>query len=538
MSDAPEVSPSPADLKQFQKVLPNLSPLARAVYDGDSVALQHLVRLGAKFDEVRPNLPPPLTVAVGLRRQEMVTFLLDCGADPNVHDGALLPFAVSRKDLDSLRALLDHGATLGKGLALVSAARGGLIEAVDLLIERGAPLEEAGGDGFTPVLMAALEGHSSIVARLIAAGANLEAVSQRGQTAISMAAGNGHVEIVRALADAGATLESAGEAWTPLATAAGGGHVATVTELLRRGADPNGRSQKMWTPLIIATYSGRVETLRQLLSAGAEPDRRDGRGRTALMWASWRQFRRCYDILLAAGADPTLEASEGTSPRSAPSIAPMRRSGGIPREGFFIRLLSRVMVWGGKKQVIQGIPVTVADIDGKEAVAFSVVEKALRLLEKHAPSELGRIRRAFTRIIVTELPFFKAAYANTHRWCLVNWDPKKPALSPSEVAALLAHEATHYRLSRFGFGYREAERVRVERACSRAALRISRHLPGREAGVAVSRDHLHWIAPDGLSDVRQREAGIAALKKQGMPGWLLRVFDWIARRVQRKRERS
>lgn len=311
-----------------------------------------------------------------------------------------------------------------------------------------------------------------------------------------------------------------------------------MSELLRRGADPNGWSQKVWTPLVMAAYNGQPESIRLLLSAGAEPDRRDGKGRTALMWVSWRQFRRCYETLLAAGADPTLQAPEGIIPGAAPPVPPLKRSQGLPREGVIARLLSRSMVWGGKKRVILGIPVTVQDIDGKEDVAFDVLEKALRLLEDHAPTELGRVRRAFSRIIVSEVPLFRAAYAHTHRWCIVNWDPKKPALSPSQVAALLSHEATHDRLGRLGFGYRQAERVRVERACSRAAMRLSRRLPGRDAGVAVSREHLHWISPDGLSDSRRREAGLEALKEQGVPRWVLKVLDRIVGRVQRRRERE
>ena len=548
MSDAPEVlpqrdeQPTQADLDHFKNILPKLSPMARAVYDGDQGQLEELVRLGCGFDEVRKNLPSPLTVAITLRRRRMITFLLDAGADPNVHGGSLLGFVASRRDLDLLRLLLDRGAKLGGKIrgktALGWAAELGHLEAVDLLLERGAPLEEDEGDQFTPLLIAASKGHTPVVARLISAGANVNAMTNEYRSAISQAAGKGYVEIVRALADAGAKLESDGEAWTPLTAAAGGGQGETVRELLRRGADPNGPSQKTWTPLVMAAYNGRAESIRLLLSAGADPNRKDGKGRTALMWASWRQFRRCYETLLAAGADPSLQAPEGIVPHAAPPVPPLARSKGLPRDGFIARVVSRAMLWGGEKRVILGIPVTIQDIDGKEKVALDVLEKALRLLEKHAPSELGRIRRAFSRIIVGTMPLFRAAYADTHRWCIVNWDPKKPALSPSEVAALLSHEATHYRLGRLGFGYRQVERVRVERACSRAAMRLSRRLPGRGAGMAVSREHLHWISPDGLSDARQREAGLAALKKQGVPAWVLKVLEPIVRRIQRKREAS
>lgn len=151
--------PFQADLDHFKNILSKLSPMARAVYDGDQAQLEELVRLGCGFDEVRKNLPSPLTVAITLRRRRMITYLLDAGADPNVHNGALLGFVASRRELDLLRLLLDRGANVGSKIrgktALCWAVELGHLEAVDLLLERGAPLEEDEGEGFTPLLIAA-----------------------------------------------------------------------------------------------------------------------------------------------------------------------------------------------------------------------------------------------------------------------------------------------------------------------------------------------------------------------------------------------
>ena len=53
---------------------------------------------------------------------------------------------------------------------LTLAACGGHIELANLLIERGANLEEVNDEGYTPLMEAAREGHEEMVALLLAHG--------------------------------------------------------------------------------------------------------------------------------------------------------------------------------------------------------------------------------------------------------------------------------------------------------------------------------------------------------------------------------
>lgn len=53
---------------------------------------------------------------------------------------------------------------------LTLAACGGHVELANLLIERGANLEEANDEGYTPLMEAAREGHEEMCALLLAHG--------------------------------------------------------------------------------------------------------------------------------------------------------------------------------------------------------------------------------------------------------------------------------------------------------------------------------------------------------------------------------
>ena len=56
---------------------------------------------------------------------------------------------------------------------LTLAACGGHVELANLLIERGANLEEVNDEGYTPLMEAAREGHEEMVALLLAHGKSL-----------------------------------------------------------------------------------------------------------------------------------------------------------------------------------------------------------------------------------------------------------------------------------------------------------------------------------------------------------------------------
>jgi hypothetical protein len=140
-------------------------------------------------------------------------------------------------------------------------------------------------DGFTPLMMAALRGHTGAIVGLLGRGV---AVNTRAH-----------------------------DQTTALGFAASGAHSDVVALLLGAGANPNLASDDGTTPLMLAcarpTPAGRA-CVRALLAAGADVRVADDDGFTALSYAvTWPQEEIVPD-LLDVGADATVKTKKGETP--------------------------------------------------------------------------------------------------------------------------------------------------------------------------------------------------------------------------------
>lgn len=173
-------------------------------------------------------------------------------------------------------AALLMGATLLSGTPLVDAARRGEVELVRSMLDDGADVNAAQGDGMTALHASAEGGHVEIARLLIAAGADLDAETRIGHyTPLHLAGRGGHGHVVLALAEAGADVSRAtsNTGVTPLhlAASAVGGERAVAT-LLDHGAAVNAREASAGqTPLMFAAAYDRAAAVRELLSRGADP---------------------------------------------------------------------------------------------------------------------------------------------------------------------------------------------------------------------------------------------------------------------------
>ena len=150
------------------------------------------------------------------------------------------------------------------------------------LLAAGQNINGRDGEGYTPVMWAALNGQVNAVSTLVTLGANLNVQDREGYTALMWATQNKHTTIVRQLLNAGASVNLRDHhGYTALHWAAQDGQLHIAQMLLQRGADPNARDIEGYTPLMWASQQGHGPLVYELLAHGANKGFRDRRGYTA-----------------------------------------------------------------------------------------------------------------------------------------------------------------------------------------------------------------------------------------------------------------
>lgn len=129
-----------------------------------------------------PSITPDYFInAVRFSDIEKVKSLLAQGADPNAKDG------------------------LGNTALLYVARRMDGEERAQLLLDKGARIDETSVEGNTPLILASRDNNVKMVRFLLAKGASLDIKNRSGYTALGVAESWGHAEIMRILREAAET---------------------------------------------------------------------------------------------------------------------------------------------------------------------------------------------------------------------------------------------------------------------------------------------------------------------------------------------
>ena len=263
--------------------------------------------------------------------------LLAAGADANATMSGgetLLMTAARTGDADTVRVLLARGAdantreSLRGQTALMWAAANNNTAAIHALAEQGADVHartdnpsrspgrtfsSAPATGFTPLLFAVRGGHVDAVGVLLEAGADVNDTVSDGQSALVVAAANANWELAAFLLDRGADPNHAAAGWNAL-------HQTVRTRRMNTGFGTPG-------PFAAGTLDS-IDFIRKLLADGVDVNARmtrngirDGQrnrfnrlGATAFMLAAKITDVEVMRVLLEAGADPLMPTADGTTP--------------------------------------------------------------------------------------------------------------------------------------------------------------------------------------------------------------------------------
>ena len=180
-----------------------------------------------------------------------------------------------------------------------------------------------------PVADAAMRGDSERVRTLVEQGADVNQAQGDGMTALHWAAVHDEADLVDFLADAGATLEVGTRigAYTPLHVASREGSSSALVALLTAGADANALNAVGITPLHLAALAGTTEAIAALLARGARVDPREPEyGRSPLMLAAAAGRTLAVTLLLQRGAEVGAIATEINLVQRAAADAVARRA--------------------------------------------------------------------------------------------------------------------------------------------------------------------------------------------------------------------
>ena len=222
---------------------------------------------------------------------------LEQGADPLVkdeNDNTVLMLAVmgnffgdeGEKAIDALvKAKVPVEAKNKAGqTALMLAAREGQADNVQLLIARGAKVNERDSDGWTPLMLAAYNGQVSAVDLLLKAKADFKVKDSKGVwDALMIALAEGRGGVAEKLIEAGAVIPTGPVGnLTPLVHSVYGGDLRSVRLILATKPDLGARDKDGWSALELAAYNNYPQIAMELLRAGIDPALKDKEGKTAL----------------------------------------------------------------------------------------------------------------------------------------------------------------------------------------------------------------------------------------------------------------
>jgi len=136
----------------------------------------------------------------------------------------------------------------------------------------------------TVVHIAAEAGNLEILQLLGDRGAPLDRLNWINQTPLSLAARNGHLQAVKYLCEHGATTHGLDLNTAPLGTAAAAGHLEIVKYLVEQRNVPLNSLERPFgaTPLFVAASFLKLKVVRYLMEKGADPNIANAKGETAI----------------------------------------------------------------------------------------------------------------------------------------------------------------------------------------------------------------------------------------------------------------
>ncbi|XP_068610181.1 ankyrin repeat and EF-hand domain containing 1a [Brachionichthys hirsutus] len=273
--------------------------LIQCVHEGDAVQIEKMVKLGV---ENLINLAEPragvglLHIAASANNQDMVSFLLSKGANPDIQDKK------------------------GRTAAMLAAELGN--DAIVALLARSHAsfrLQDTEGKGVLFYCNFPTKRHTRCLQVALGCQADVNNVSTEGIHIFQLMCEKAEECPSRCLGmlDAGADPNAANQKTgvTALMEAAQAGSLLLVRSILKKGGDPNALDKRRSTAVHYAAIGGRFEVIQVLSAYSADMGVVNMDKCTPLHYAAAAGDANCCKLLAQRGCNPKLKTQEGLLPR-------------------------------------------------------------------------------------------------------------------------------------------------------------------------------------------------------------------------------
>ncbi|KAF7699914.1 ankyrin repeat and protein kinase domain-containing protein 1 [Silurus meridionalis] len=321
----------------FSETVCMTEALSEALKLPDSIPGGEMKKRSCKFEKPLPSLNrgdssdtpdgqhPENDVVFYLKRKDFETFknVLKKEHVSTVfkNDNSLLHHAVASGNAESVRLVLNHGASVNCQNAngytpLVVALLKKFHEICGLLVECGGDVNLPEQDLWTPLHFASQNGDDRAVRLLLDAKASACVKDKDGWTPLHLAAQNGHENVVRHLLSRLSNVDEQEErsGRTALHMACEYGHLSITKILLVKGADPNKTDYTQATALHLAADHGQFRVARLLVTNKADVKCKNKQSYTALHFAALRGCTGICRLLLSHGEEANVMTSQKWTP--------------------------------------------------------------------------------------------------------------------------------------------------------------------------------------------------------------------------------
>lgn len=300
-----------------------------ACVNGDTAVVHQLLDKGANVNAVSANGRNALLIAETLEHKNAAELLKIHGAVSNANlkllplDAYLPPRTIHsamKGEISSpiaARAIIGRGKfiTAGSDMAILFAAMDSDVKRATELLKLGTNVNTKHSDGWTPLILAAINGNKEILLQLIEHGAQIDDHENiMGQTALMWSIERGNTEIALELIKRKASINFKDRfGGTPISRAVNNGNAKIVRALIDAGCELNTKEDNGNSPINIAVWNGFNEIVKILLDAKVNTELCDREGRTAIIISVLNKEEESLKMLLNSSANVNVKDNFGTT---------------------------------------------------------------------------------------------------------------------------------------------------------------------------------------------------------------------------------